>query len=805
VQLKTEFGIRHKARYGGEFMTLSDVFGTPRTHNVRALILLLLAVQPLACGQASEQSQVGTGGVGVNTAGASHSTGGAATTTSSASGNQVLKSTGGANATGGTGTLSSAGTSTATGGRTADTSWSGGASSALTQAQTGGSTQAIGGTNTGGASTGLSGGTSSKSAGGSTSVALTTTTANGGNTLGGSTSFSTGGAAAAGGTTSAVTTAVALPGVTATRAPLELTQTDDYTDVPFVTPTQTTSFGPTQNAVTPISSGGIRFVAQCMSGNCGVVTNITEAACFSVAVLPVEKSALINLTAVNDSNMPTGFDWYAAGASGLTLKYALRDNGGYPVTAQFSVIASGNSTLSPAETLGAAPTTYTVLFSSLPQGSRLDAIDILLTTNGAQLYTFCIEDLQLNRPGQSTESTDYVPSSELLLGADYVKSYVKDCADFWTKTQAPEGGYYGNIDRTGAPQGYYKFPLSQWRLTYGFTRAFMLTGDERYLTFAEVALPLYQPPTGIGVPRTTAQWMYDGFEHNYSKVGLMAYCEATRDPGTCARVVVDELPPSEQQSDFNAVVDAFTTHLILLRLVRYDDPSVQAGFKTWAEALLANLATYSTKEEWYVMKLAWTLMRVSLVTGDARFSNAARGLLRPFGSRWTPLGSAELEWWAMEEFTLAPLLGYMMFGYVPERRAYLRAADGTASDFTRYFVDPEYGEVYRIASASGVLDTTKGTEYKSGYHSIEYGYFAYIYSSLFLRHEPFTLYYRLVASDTERTLVLTPIAIGDNQLRIKSVKLAGEVYTDFNAPLRSLHVPANVSGVFAVTFEGNEL
>jgi hypothetical protein len=159
----------------------------------------------------------------------------------------------------------------------------------------------------------------------------------------------------------------------------------------------------------------------------------------------------------------------------------------------------------------------------------------------------------------------------------------------------------------------------------------------------------------------------------------------------------------------------------------------------------------------------------------------------------------------MEEFTLAPLLGYMMFGYVPERRAYLRAADGTARDYTQYFVDPEYGEVYRIASALGALDSTKGTEYKSGYHSIEYGYFAYIYSSLFVRHEPFTLYYRFVASETERTFVLTPIAIGDNQLRIKSVKRVGETYTDFNASLRSLHLPASVSGVFAVTFEGDEL
>jgi hypothetical protein len=580
-----------------------------------------------------------------------------------------------------------------------------------------------------------------------------------------------------------------------------LTQTDDFTAVPFAGLTQTAQFGPNGSTTIPITDGRIRFMAQCQSGNCEIAPSVNRA-CFGIILLPAALNAQVTLTVTDLSGLPTGFDWRAAGATGLKLKYDVRDNSGGPVSAQFAVKASEASSLWPIEVVGAETTTRTLQLSSLPEGTSLDSLQIMLSASADQMFTFCIDDLGLDPPVQSVE---YLPSSQLLTDADYVRDYVKGCAEFWSKTRAPNRGFYSNINRTGAAIDTRQYPLSQWRLTYGFTRAFMLSGDERYLQLAEVALPLEQPTAGIGVPRTTEEWVYDGFEHNYSKLGLMAYCEATRDPSTCARVVVDALPPALQQTDFNTVVDAFTTHLISLRLVRYDDPLVQAGFRAWAEALLANLSAFSSKEEWYLMKLAWTLMRVSLITGDPRFSDAARGLLRPFGSEWAPLGPAGLEWWPMEEFTLAPLLGYMMFGYQPERKAYLRAADGTARDYAEYFIDPEYGEVYIYAGAAGALDSTKGTEYKSGYHSIEYGYFAYVYSSLFLRHEPFTLYYRFVPSDTERDLVLTPIAIGDNQLRIKSVTHAGEPYLDFSPSLRSLHLGAAAHGVFAVTFEGNEL
>lgn len=137
---------------------------------------------------------------------------------------------------------------------------------------------------------------------------------------------------------------------------------------------------------------------------------------------------------------------------------------------------------------------------------------------------------------------------------DHVKSSVK----FWIDHAYDpiKGGFYSNIDRQGKKvqltnvrspyQKYYrKSFVAQTRQGYGFTRAFMLTGDENYLMYAKSALDfLFQ----YGWDATNEGWYYFakedgsldgdqwwnpnltkvGFQQHYALVGIVANYEATR-------------------------------------------------------------------------------------------------------------------------------------------------------------------------------------------------------------------------------------------------------------------------------------
>lgn len=94
--------------------------------------------------------------------------------------------------------------------------------------------------------------------------------------------------------------------------------------------------------------------------------------------------------------------------------------------------------------------------------------------------------------GYSQTFSQYTPESPYLNDPDRLIAYVDSCARFWFKSyDATYGGFYTNVDRQGnviTSWGTNKKPLTQTRHAYGFSKAFMLTGDEVFLQKSRDAL-----------------------------------------------------------------------------------------------------------------------------------------------------------------------------------------------------------------------------------------------------------------------------------------------------------------------------
>jgi hypothetical protein len=117
-------------------------------------------------------------------------------------------------------------------------------------------------------------------------------------------------------------------------------------------------------------------------------------------------------------------------------------------------------------------------------------------------------------------------------------------------------------------------------------------------------------------------------------------------------------------------------------------------------------------------------------------------------------------------------------------------------------IEPEYGEDFASVSrdSESILFILKGDYWKAGYHTIETGYYTYLYGNLYLHQKPVDLYYRFHKSDEEREIKLTQIVIKESKLKIPSVSLDDEPYLEFYSEKRILYIPAGIEGEFRVTF-----
>ncbi len=331
------------------------------------------------------------------------------------------------------------------------------------------------------------------------------------------------------------------------------------------------------------------------------------------------------------------------------------------------------------------------------------------------------------------------------------------------------------------------------------------------------------------------QWLLDGYEHNEdfywdNRPSYLGYFDTASFNGLNSR-----------NKSFNATVDAITTHLLYLYLLT-EDQVYKSRLQQLADQIINRLVAsmdyqavgfveiYDSNWNWnddepmtimgHLLKTAWCLARIYHINPDDAYIPAAEKLVaevlqkgydHEFGGPYKDynrITGEMLMWgnpdiiktgWAMEQAMTA---GLQLYGITGDTQ-YLQMADESLDFFMTYFVDHEYGEVYMDRTRTGgyAWNEDKANEWKAAYHSIEMGYYAYLYGNLFVKHEPVTLHYNFVESTENRTIILTPLAITDSKLRIKQVLWKGLPYTDYDPEDRILELPAGISGHFEVTYD----
>lgn len=289
--------------------------------------------------------------------------------------------------------------------------------------------------------------------------------------------------------------------------------------------------------------------------------------------------------------------------------------------------------------------------------------------------------------------SQYQVRSENIIDADKNIEYVKNNADFWIKHayDSINSGFYSSIDIAGNVQDFNKKSLIvQSRHGYGFTRAFMLTGDQKYLQYASKALNFlinhgwdkvhngwYTFAKADGSIDNRIGWNPNnkkyGFQQHYAMLGLVANYEATRNQdiklwvdnglnslntnmwdsrygyeGYFEDAAIDW--STKTGKGFTPTVDAITTHAELMYLITQNNEDKERLIKL-ANIIVDRLVSemdnpkvkilfpgaYNTDWEpnynsgasvGHFIKTAWCLGRVYLCdTSNTQFRDAATKIL----------------------------------------------------------------------------------------------------------------------------------------------------------------------------------
>ena len=358
----------------------------------------------------------------------------------------------------------------------------------------------------------------------------------------------------------------------------------------------------------------------------------------------------------------------------------------------------------------------------------------------------------------------------------------------------------------------------------------------------------------------TYRW---SFVQHYALLGFAAVCEATRSEEACGwleqgRELLDERmwdPDDERfgyydEADldwseptgkgFTPTVDAVTTHALAgflldgdeearVRLLQLADnmsehlagnagaSGVASGFPEVYDSSWAIVHDQTASQPGHVLKTAWCLLRAHAADPTAGYLADAQLLIRdtldhggydavhggPFHEvDWATgqVTSRDKVYWVLEQGVTAGLLAH--HHAAEGDTSALQMADESLDFYMTHLVDPAHGETWSQTSEDGSLVTVeaKGDAFKAAYHSIELGYYTYLYGNLLLQDRPVTLHYSFEASADPFDLPLTPLALPDGTLVIDSVTLDGQPHDAFVAETPSLHVPGNTTGTFAVTF-----
>jgi mannose/cellobiose epimerase-like protein (N-acyl-D-glucosamine 2-epimerase family) len=385
----------------------------------------------------------------------------------------------------------------------------------------------------------------------------------------------------------------------------------------------------------------------------------------------------------------------------------------------------------------------------------------------------------------------------------------------WDQTY---GGWYNDINNSGTPinPSAAKTAYHQHYATLGITAMYEATRD-------------------------TADWSWLMKSVAYNEAKL--WDASTSFFGYYDYVSANGTNPTDKS--FNATVDAVTTHMLHLYLLT-GEAKYKLRLLELADNMLNYLAASSRSQQigfaekyttaWqirssssdemrtimgHVLKTGWCLARIYELEKDPIYLSTAEELVQnvldkgydhqnggPYKDYNRITGQMMMygitdtakAWWQMEQAITSGLMLYQLTG----KEKYLKMADETLDFFMKYFVDHVYGDVFENANKYGGMitqwGTTKGGTGKAAYHSIETGYYTYLYGSLLVKREPATLHYKFNTMSQTRQLRMRPVGLPDGALKITSVKRNGSPYGNYDSTGLMLTLPAQTDGIFAVTY-----
>lgn len=286
----------------------------------------------------------------------------------------------------------------------------------------------------------------------------------------------------------------------------------------------------------------------------------------------------------------------------------------------------------------------------------------------------------------------YTPTSSWIQDPDSIKPYITQAADFWLKAydETAPNGFFSEVNLNGTPKNTNKKAiLIQSRNAYCMAKAFMISGDEKYLPYAQGALQFmydygwnesgqgwWGQVNRAGTVSEPSMWFNEdiwSFWQHYQLIGIASMIEVGQatdnqewlDRGNEVNDehLWDATPGQEgyfaraawgwdnaQGKGFTPTVDAMTTNTIynylltksefrknrlrqvadniLDRLVgSMDDPEVKVGFASdYNTDWSINYGNTGTSIG-HIIKTAWCLGRAHLLLGDEKYKLGAQRIL----------------------------------------------------------------------------------------------------------------------------------------------------------------------------------
>ncbi|MDZ7689668.1 MAG: AGE family epimerase/isomerase [Balneolaceae bacterium] len=412
------------------------------------------------------------------------------------------------------------------------------------------------------------------------------------------------------------------------------------------------------------------------------------------------------------------------------------------------------------------------------------------------------------------------------------------------------------MDRQWEPyQGNSQFPGMVARHVFSYSTAYLLTGDDQYLSVADRIVDYmiengWDSEHGLWFNELDAEgnpvdFKKDMFMQLYAVTGLAMYYVVTKDERVWGYInksidLLNEYAWDDEHEGYInilardlsvddatkkatpqlAPISGYLAYLYpATRDQQYLDEQIR-GIELILEKMMAPEQEWlleSFTQDWQLheeqsnrvnvghnLEVVWLLLRLHLLTGDDTYREQALELYTPlyeiaFNTQtgaWHHSFLRDTNEKRESTTWWIQAYGNMLELYmyrITGAQQHLDNFDKGARFWNDYFMDKEYGASFLRVHIDGELeDGSKAVRSKTAYHSMEHGLLNYLYTNLWVDRQPVTLHYRISSSTEGDTLY--PNITEDPDIEIQQVLIEGKSWEKYNNDEGSILLPVLKNG-----------